>query len=98
MKPNNNLFKILTDYTWFGNICLAYDLVTILKPKKVVELGTYMGTSFFSMCQAVKDSKLDTTLIAVDSWQGEEHTGFYSEDIYQGFVKKLEENYKEVKT
>jgi hypothetical protein len=68
---------------WSGHIYFGYDLVRFMKPKKIVELGTYLGTSFFSFCQGVKDEKISTECFAIDTWQGDEHSGFYGEEIYQ---------------
>jgi glycosyltransferase involved in cell wall biosynthesis/predicted O-methyltransferase YrrM len=68
--------------TWSGHTNFAYDLVQFMKPDKIVELGTYLGGSFFSFCQSVKDSNLPTTCVAIDTWQGDLHSGFYSEDIF----------------
>ena len=70
---------------WGGHRYFAYDLISNLHPKIIVELGTYRGTSFFAFCQAVKDHKLDCQLYAVDSWTGDPHATFYSEDVFQLF-------------
>lgn len=75
---------------WVGHKYFAYDLVSNLKPKLVVELGTHKGTSFFSMCQAVKDHNLKTKLVAVDTWEGDKHAGFYDDSIYN-IVKEITE-------
>jgi len=70
------------DWPWAGHKYFIYDFIRNLKPHTVVELGTHKGTSFFSMCQAVKDGKLKTKLYAVDTWKGDEHAGFYDESIF----------------
>ncbi|SFE15308.1 Methyltransferase domain-containing protein [Paenibacillus algorifonticola] len=62
---------------WSGHRRFAYDLVRFTRPRTIVELGTLYGTSYFSFCQAVKDAKLDTSCFAVDTWQGDAHTGQY---------------------
>jgi predicted O-methyltransferase YrrM len=68
---------------WTGHRQFAYDLVRFLHPKTIVELGTHCGASFFSFCQAIKDAGMDSQCHAVDTWQGDPHTGGYAEDIYQ---------------
>ncbi len=82
------------DWPWSGHKYFIYDFIRNLKPKTVVELGTHKGTSFFSMCQAAKDGKLKTKLYAVDTWKGDEHAGFYGEDILSE-VKKIKKTYYE---
>ncbi|KEK24663.1 class I SAM-dependent methyltransferase [Bacillus gaemokensis] len=76
---------------WSGHMDFAYDLVRFIKPKRIVELGTHLGASFFSFCQGVKDEGLSTKCFAVDTWQGDEHTGSYGEYVFY-IVKRVSEN------
>ncbi len=76
-------------WPWNGHRLFGYDLVRFLRPERVVELGTYWGTSFFSFCQAVKDEGLATELIAIDTWEGDEHTGAYENDAYENVQETL---------
>lgn len=80
------------DYTWFGHSCFVYDLVFNYKPKLIVELGTYYGTSIFSFCQAIKDYGFDTKVCAIDLWKGDINSGFYLNDVYK-FVKHISKKY-----
>lgn len=70
-------------WPWNGHRRFAYDLVQFVNPRRIVELGTYWGTSFFSFCQAVKDRGLQTECIAVDTWEGDHNTGSYETDVYE---------------
>jgi len=77
--------QVCPDYRvwpWHGHRLFAYDLMAFLRPKLFVELGTYWGTSFFSFCQAVKDFHLATRCVAVDTWEGDDHTGKYEQRVY----------------
>jgi hypothetical protein len=69
--------------SWAGHKWFAYDLVSNVRPRRIVELGTHMGTSFFSFCQAVKDGGLATELNAVDTWKGDKHAGYYGESVWE---------------
>jgi O-antigen biosynthesis protein len=79
-------------WPWAGHKNFAYDFVRNFQPKTIVELGTHKGTSFWSFCQATKDEKIDSKLFAVDTWRGEEHAGFYGEEIFEG-VKEIQKKY-----
>ncbi|MBD3244420.1 MAG: glycosyltransferase [Candidatus Moranbacteria bacterium] len=83
--------KIL-DSAWNGHFNFAYDLTANLKPDLIVELGTHYGHSFFSFCQAVKDKKLKTKLSAIDTWQGDKHSGIYGTEVLEK-VKQIKEKY-----
>lgn len=86
-------------WPWNGHRLFAYDLIRFLRPQLVVELGTYWGTSFFSICQAVKDEQLDCECVAVDTWEGDDHTGPYSSsEVYKSVEQTLLNYYPKVKT
>ena len=44
--------------SWHENLPFAYDLISILKPKTFVELGTHYGDSYFTFCQSIVDNQL----------------------------------------
>ena len=80
-----------TVWSWIGHRYFAYDFISNIQPKIIVELGTHYGTSFWSFCQAVKDQKFETELSAIDTWKGEKHAGFYGEEVFET-VKKVKNN------
>ncbi|MDO8723434.1 MAG: class I SAM-dependent methyltransferase [Syntrophales bacterium] len=74
----------LTDVgSWHLHIPFAFVITAMLKPKKFVELGTHKGDSYCAFCQAVDEFALGTVCYAVDSWQGDEQTGFYGEEVLE---------------
>lgn len=77
---------------WAGHKDFAYDLVFNIRPRVIVELGTEKGTSLFSFSQAVKDLSLKTDIYAIDTWEGDEHAGYYGEEVY-ALVKDIKETY-----
>lgn len=78
---------------WVQHAPFAYFLVEALKPRTYVELGSHYGYSFFAVCQAVEAYKLPTRCYAVDTWQGDEHAGYYSDMVYRFVKQHLDEHY-----
>lgn len=81
-----------TEWPWAGHKYFAYDLVINVKPHIIVELGTHKGTSFFSMCQAVKDGHINSKLYAIDTWKGDEHAGYYTDTVFNE-VKNIQNEF-----
>jgi glycosyltransferase involved in cell wall biosynthesis len=72
----------LTDVDfWHLHIPFAFVIMAMLRPKKFVELGTHKGDSYCAFCQVVDELALNTACYAVDSWQGDEQTGFYGQEV-----------------
>lgn len=80
---------------WAGHRNFAYDLVRFTRPDVIAELGTYYGTSLFAFAQAVKDFGLETRLIAVDTWRGDDHTGHFGEEVYSIVRRTADEFFSE---
>lgn len=79
---------------WVQHIPFAFWLVEQLKPKVFVELGVHTGVSYFAFCQSVKANNLSTHCYGVDTWKGDEQSGFYADDIWAEVNKINEENYE----
>lgn len=67
---------------WAEHGPFAFWLIEALRPQCFVELGTHHGYSYFCVCQAVQRLGLDTRCYAVDTWKGDQHAGFYGEEVY----------------
>ncbi|MEY3499561.1 MAG: hypothetical protein RL308_1230 [Bacteroidota bacterium] len=74
---------------WAGHRYFAMQLVELQKPSSIVELGTWRGTSMFSMLQGVKNQKLTTEFNAIDTWEGDKHAGFYEGDEYLAKINAI---------
>lgn len=57
-------------------------LVGALRPRRIVELGTHNGYSYFAFCEAVRQHGLRTRCVAVDAWAGDAHAGFCGDEVY----------------
>lgn len=68
---------------WIEHVPFAFWLIEALRPKSFVELGTHYGTSYFAFCQAVERLGLAASCYAVDTWKGDEHAGFYGNEVFE---------------
>jgi hypothetical protein len=75
----------------------AHWIIEKITPKVFVELGTHTGASYFAFCQSIASNKTGTKAFAVDTWQGDEHAGFYDETVFQS-VAEANELYKSFST
>lgn len=78
--------ECLAETAWSGHLPYAHYLIRKLRPKLVVELGAHRGTSYFAMCQTIKQNSIGAKAFAVDTWQGEAHAGLYDDSVYQAVV------------
>ena len=72
--------------SWHRHIPFAFALLDMAKPNVYVELGTHRGDSYSAFCQGVVQQQLPTRCYAVDTWQGDEHAGEYSDEVYEDLV------------
>jgi O-antigen biosynthesis protein len=78
---------------WVEHVPFAFWLVDVLRPRRIVELGTHNGVSYSAMCQAIKTLALATSCFAIDTWKGDEHAGFYGEEVYRDFAAFHDQRY-----
>lgn len=76
---------------WLRHGPFSMWLIRTMRPRRIVELGTHYGFSYFSFCQAAAVSEVSADCFAVDTWAGDEHAGYYDESVYS---KVVEENRK----
>lgn len=91
---------------WAELIPFAFTLIEKLRPRIFVELGTHYGDSYCAFCQAIEKAGVNCQAYAVDTWAGDEHAGFYGQDVlnqlrarhdvsYSAFSSLLRETFDE---
>ncbi len=80
--------------TWIDHMPFGYDIVAAIRPRLIVELGTYSGLSYFTFCQAIQEQGIESVAYAVDTWEGDEHTGAYGEEIFGKVRDHAREHYR----
>ncbi|MEE9922405.1 MAG: class I SAM-dependent methyltransferase [Brucella anthropi] len=88
-EPSNHI----RESAWLEHSPFVFWLVDTLRPSKMVELGTHNGFSFLSQCQVAKAIGLDTVIYAIDTWEGDEHAGFYTSEIYDNLEAEVRIQY-----
>ncbi|MGC9196350.1 MAG: class I SAM-dependent methyltransferase [Syntrophobacteraceae bacterium] len=79
--------RLGVESAWYDQVAFAHWLVSSIGPGVLVELGTYNGVSYASFCEAVTRKGLPAACFAVDTWKGDEQTGFYGEEVYEDLVR-----------
>ena len=83
----------LVKSAWLEHAPFAFWIIEATSPRVFVELGTHLGFSYFAVCQTVERLGLDTRAFALDTWEGDDHAGFYSEEVFDG-VRGTNERYR----
>ena len=78
---------------WLEHAPFGFWLIDEVRPRSVVELGTHAGFSFFVFAEAVKRLGIVTELHALDTWRGDDQSGYYDDDVYDGVRAIAEREY-----
>ena len=68
---------------WIEHIPFAFTLVEMARPRLIVELGTHGGDSYCAFCEAVARLQLPAQCVAVDTWKGDPHAGYYGPAVLE---------------
>jgi Methyltransferase domain len=78
---------------WLEHAPFASWIIGAARPGVLVELGTHNGFSYLAFCQAVQRLQLSTKCYAVDTWKGDDHTGFYGEEVFDRLSELHDRHY-----
>ena len=78
---------------WGEHIPFMFALMTLVKPRRYVELGVHNGASFLAACQAVQHNSQSCECVAIDNWVGDNHAGVHSDRVFTDFRRRLVERY-----
>lgn len=96
--PNQRSLEIIPKYieqsSWWQHVPVAHWIISEIKPKTVVELGTHYGVSFFAFCEAAEANSPDTFIYAVDTWEGDVQSGKYGENVLKRVKEHWTKNHK----
>ncbi|MER0240311.1 glycosyltransferase [Fulvimarina sp. MAC8] len=73
---------------WLEHAPFLSWVIERVKPSRFVELGTHTGYSYFAACETVKLLGLGTNCHAIDTFAGDEHAGFYDDEIYHDVTRR----------
>jgi uncharacterized protein YbcI len=101
-RPN----RLIPDSAWLEHVPFGMFIVDYIRPKCIVELGAYAGVSYCSFCQSVKQLFIDAHCYAVDTWRGDEHGGYFGDEVlndlrnhhdplYGGFSRLIQSTFDE---
>lgn len=96
----------LEESAWTQHLPFAMYVVSAARPRTLVELGSFRGTSYCAFCQAVNLTGSETKCFAVDTWKGDEHSGeleswvfdklrAHHDPLYSGFSTLLRKTFDE---
>jgi GT2 family glycosyltransferase/glycosyltransferase involved in cell wall biosynthesis len=77
--------RVGVESAWYGHIPFARWIVSVCRPRLLVELGTHNGVSYAGFCDAILSDRLPTRAFAIDTWEGDLQAGFYGEDVHDDF-------------
>jgi Methyltransferase domain len=83
---------------WTSHLHFAYDLVAVMKPALLVELGVDRGESYFAFCQAAAENQTGTRCFGIDTWRGDQHAGGYDETTFAQVAEHNRNNYESLAT
>lgn len=73
---------------WNGKSIVFKNLIEKLKPKTIIEVGSWKGQSAITMANAVKELQLDSKIYCVDTWLGALEFMTHNGDVHRDLMHK----------
>ena len=89
-RPKHLILSAWLEHAPFGSW-----LLSVTRPRLFAELGTHSGFSFFAFAETALRLGLETRFVALDSWAGDDHAGFYSDEVYDEVKRISDTDYPE---
>lgn len=84
--------------SWLGHVPFAFWIVDALRPRALVELGTWHGMSYLAFCQAIAALDLETRALAVDTWAGDHQAGLIETEALASLRQVHDPKYRHFST
>lgn len=72
----------IVESAWTTHTPFAAWLMEAARPSVFVELGAHRGVSYLAFCQSAARLSPLPRCFAVDTWEGDDHTGAYGDEIH----------------
>jgi len=81
--------EVVRSSSWNGHIPFMFLAFQLMRPRRYVELGCHDGGSLFAACQATERLDSNTECVAIDTWTGDAHSGFYGPEVLDNLRQDL---------
>ncbi|WP_232331260.1 class I SAM-dependent methyltransferase [Agromyces laixinhei] len=78
---------------WLEHAPFAFWLADAVRPRRIVELGTHYGFSFFVFSEAARRLEIDMEIYALDTWEGDDHSGHYGDEVFESVKEVVDREY-----
>jgi hypothetical protein len=78
---------------WLEHTPFAMWLTSALRPRVLVELGTFYGGSYCAFCQTIAALDLPTRAYAVDTWEDHPHNGPNTREVLDDLRRHHDDRY-----
>ncbi len=78
---------------WTEHAPFAAWVTSVTRPDLLVELGSHTGFSLFAFAEAARNLELPGRIVGIDSWEGDDHAGFYGDEVHDEVHRISEEDY-----